>query len=391
MLAIAHFSDLHYCSEHLTEVDRCMTAAVSEAIRRGCDIAVLSGDSTDHRLDLHTPAVYALVTQVARLADHCPVLILHGTASHEPAGTLDVFRKVGGRHPIYVADKIKQVALVDSQWYESSDFIFSEVPPRATALFSCLPSVDKGAVAARYGAERAAQAQGDAIADLMNGWSVANRSARAMGIPTIGVSHGTITGCRTEQGVPMMGLDHEFTTGSLFSAECSAFMLGHIHEHQEWESLGRRIAYPGSIGRLHYGEVTDKGWLRWQVDAERASTEFVVTPSKRLIHLDFEGPPDMAKLAEVAAAAGDAHVRIRWAIDEEHRHAVDKAAIESLFAHCEGVKLEAHINPIQRVRGAGISRAVSLQDKLRKWAEITGTEAQPLIERLEKLMAGTAG
>ncbi|MHB1952375.1 MAG: metallophosphoesterase family protein [Sulfobacillus sp.] len=387
MITIAHLSDLHYCQEHLAEVDRCMDFAVTETIRRAPDVVVLSGDSTDHRLDLHTPAVYALVSQVARLADRAPVLILHGTASHEPRGTLDVFRKIRGKHPIYVADRIKQVALVSGQWQESEDWTFADVPAGASALFSVLPSVDKGAVAARYGAEHAAHAQGEAIADLMAGWAVANRAARAQGIPTIGVSHGTITGCRTEQGVPMMGLDHEFTTASLFAAECSAFLLGHIHQHQVWNQGGRKIAYAGSIGRLHFGELTDKGFIHWNVTSESAEPEFIVTPAKRLIQLDFEGPPDMEKLAVVARDAGDAHVRIRWAVDEEHRHAVDKKAIEALFAGSEAVKLEAHINPIQRVRGAGISRIDSLPDKLRRWAEITGSDAEPLLARLAQLQA----
>ncbi|MCK7500603.1 MAG: hypothetical protein MZW92_68050 [Comamonadaceae bacterium] len=40
------------------------------------------------------------------------------------------------------------------------------------------------------------------------------------------MSHGTVCGCVTEQGVPMAGLDHEFTTGALFDAQASAFYSG---------------------------------------------------------------------------------------------------------------------------------------------------------------------
>src|SRR3990170_3460972 len=191
-LRVGHISDLHYCMEHLTEVNRCTDAAVGEIIRRQCDVAVLSGDSTDHRLDLHSPAVSALLNQVHRLANSCPVLILHGTASHEPPGTLDVFKTIAGKFPVYVADRIKQVALVSGRWIESEDWFFKTIPADARALFSVLPSVDKGAVAAARGAEHAASATGELVYDLLKAWSIPNLAARLAGVPTIGVSHGTV-------------------------------------------------------------------------------------------------------------------------------------------------------------------------------------------------------
>jgi exonuclease SbcD len=48
---------------------------------------------------------------VRRLADHCPVLMLQGTYSYEPPGTLSIFRLLGGRFGVHVADRIKQVGL----------------------------------------------------------------------------------------------------------------------------------------------------------------------------------------------------------------------------------------------------------------------------------------
>ena len=57
MIRIAQFSDLHYSEKNLAEADRCFGFAVDEAIRRGAQVAVISGDSTDHALDMHSPAV----------------------------------------------------------------------------------------------------------------------------------------------------------------------------------------------------------------------------------------------------------------------------------------------------------------------------------------------
>lgn len=81
-MKLAHFSDLHYSPENLAESDRCFSFAVGDAIQKLADVGVISGDATDHRLDAHAPALHALATQVHRLADAMPVLMLQGTFSH---------------------------------------------------------------------------------------------------------------------------------------------------------------------------------------------------------------------------------------------------------------------------------------------------------------------
>src|SRR2546427_437405 len=124
MLTIAHFSDLHYSAKNLIEADRCFTAAVDDAIARGADVAVVTGDSTDHALDLHSPAASALARQIRRLADHCPVLMLQGTFSHEPPGTLSIFAMLGSRHEVHIAERIEQVVLTDDgHWHRPSSWL----------------------------------------------------------------------------------------------------------------------------------------------------------------------------------------------------------------------------------------------------------------------------
>ncbi len=386
-MKIAHLSDLHFSMQNLEESSRCMAFAVDRAIAENCEVAVLSGDATDHRLDLHSPAVAALLLQVRRLADHCPVLILHGTWSHEPPGTLDIFRTLGGKHQVYVADRICQVALhLDGYWHESVGHTFDKISS-CQALFSVMPQVSKGAVAAVVGAAGAAEAMGDFVATILQGFAPMNLQAREFHIPTIAVSHGTVHGCISEQGVPMISLDYEFTLGALFAAEASAFLLGHIHLTQGWQHDGRRAAYAGSIGRFHYGETDDKHFLMWDVQAAGAEYQAIVTPAKKLLQIDFNDSPSMEELAEHALHAAGAYVRIRYCLDDEHRHSVDREAVRALFANAAECRIEARINPIQRARSEGMNRTPSLADKLIKWASVTNTEAEPLRERLELLQS----
>lgn len=392
-LLAAHFSDLHYSPGHLAEADRCFRFAVEDAIASRCRVAVVSGDSTDHRLDAHTPALSALARRIHQLSARMPVLMLQGTFSHEPPGTLDLFRLIGAGCPVYVADRIHQVALIGEAFFPSDGAIFSQAEMDGLltqhglpdVVFTCVPTVNKAVLAVAAGVANAATAIGDHLADYLAAAGAVNRQWRSQGVRTIGVSHGTVNACQTEHGVPMAGLDHEFTIGALFDADCDAFMLGHIHRAQQWEREGRLVAYPGSIGRFHYGEIGAKGYLQWQVSPGEAVATQVKTPASETVCIDFDGPPDMAKLAEMAADAAHKYVRVRWTVNEEHRQLVDREAIEALFGASAEVKLEARVLPAVRSRAEGISRAATLSEKLGRWCELTGVDGNPLPDSLSML------
>ena len=383
-MKIAQLSDIHYCDKHLEEVDRCMAFAVDYLINNVPGLIVLSGDTFDHKLDQNSPSLFSAIESVSLLANIAPVLILQGTLSHDVPHAIDIFRNIQAGNEIKVVDVIQQVVLDDGLF--RAPFI-----KKNSLLISCLPSINKGHVAAAVGAESAAGAVGEQVANLLKSWAPLNEKVRKEdNVATIVISHGTVSGSLTEHGVPMAGLDHEFSIGALFAAQASAVMLGHIHKCQGWEREGRRIAYPGSLGRLHFGEMDAKGFLMWDVTAAGATYELIQTPAKELIEITYAGTPDMADLARRAAAAPkNAHVRVRWAVDEEHRASVDKAAIASLFSGVAEIKLEGRILPVQRQRAAGIGEAPSLHDKLKRWCEVTNTPYDPLAERLSLVLGGT--
>ncbi|PCE30328.1 metallophosphoesterase family protein [Burkholderia ubonensis] len=393
-MKIAHFSDLHYSPGNLDEADRCFSYAVETAIARQADVAVISGDSTDHRLDAHSPALHALAKQVHRLAQAMPVLMLQGTFSHEPPGTLDNFALMGARHPVMIADRACQVALFDGEFRISRGSVFevNEIPNSVEcspdAIFTCLPTLNKADLALRVGALAASTDLADSLAGFLSAAGRINTTAREAGVPTVGVSHGTVNGCETEHGVTMAGFDHEFSLDALFAAECSAFMLGHIHKCQTWEREGRVVGYPGSIGRFHYGELGDKGYLSWDVSASDAHAVLVPTPSREMVSVAFDGPPDTNELEALAAASAGKFVRIRWQIDEEHKQLVDRKAIEAMFSTAAGVKLEPRVLPVMRSRAEGISTAPSVEAKLTRWCELADVDAVPLVDRLQQLETG---
>jgi exonuclease SbcD len=387
-MRIFHTGDVHYCPKHLEEVERCFGYAVSQAILAECRAGIVAGDLFDHRLDAHSPALIAAVRQIQRLANAMPVLLLAGTLSHDPPNVLEIFRSIHSRFPICVADRIQQFALLhDGRWVGSGAHAFDpdDLPPTPILVASCLPAVNKGAVAAAVGPALAAESAGDLVADVLKSWAPSNARARAHGVPTIVVAHGTVNGSLTEHGQPMISLDHEMTSGALWSARADAVMLAHIHRHQSWTAEGQAIAYCSSPGRLHFGEHDPKGFLLWDVEPGKPSFRFVETPAKRLLEIAFTGTPDFAVLRQHAKDAAGAHVRIRYAIDEEHRHSVDRQEIESLFSGAQSVRIEARVLPVQRQRAQGISEARTLQEKLTRWCEFSQVDAEPLLARLQSL------
>lgn len=391
-LVIAHASDLHYCEKHLEWVDQAVGAFVDGAIEQGAAVAILSGDSFDHQVHVHEPAAHAFLAQVRRLADAMPVLVLQGTFSHDRPGSLNILRTLGGRHPVHVADRIHQVALVGGAWVASDGFRFEpdqlDRPDGVSAprlVVSCLPSIHRGAIVAAAGKEDADA--GALIEQVCQGWAEPNRKAQALGVPTVLTAHGTVNGAVTESRFAMVSPDHEFSPGALFAAEASAGMVGHIHAHNAWEHQGRRIAYPGSITRLVHGHDEPTFWLLWTVRPDSADFQPVPTPARELVAVTFDGPPDLEQLRQIADQVKGAHVRVRWSVDEEHRDAVDVEAIRQVLAGAAELKLEGRINPVQRTRAQGISQADSLADKLGRWGEVTETETGPLLERLQDLQA----
>ena len=392
MIKVAHFSDLHYGPKNLKEADRCFEAAVTQAILEGVDCAIITGDSTDHALEAHQPVVRALARQVQRLASNCPVLLLQGTFSHEPPGFLRTLAMVGSKYPITVADGIDCFGL------SADGTVIEQMQPgeRYKIVFHTLPTLNKAALAAlseSMDSGTAVHTQARfLISELLQSWSQLNCQLRAKGIPSMVLSHGTVFNSVSEHGVPMSGTDHELDLGSLFASQASGVALGHIHKQQDWVDTGNGhrqvVAYPGSIGRFHHGELGEKHWLLWSLDAEGAEIEKCPTPARRTVDLVFEGVPDLEKLRELSAGLKGADVRLRYEVDEESRQKVDRAAIRAVLeqAGVRDVQIEGKTLIVQRQRAPGISTA-SLEEKMELWCAATNTpNAYELQQRLSILL-----
>lgn len=369
-LKVFHTGDIHMCAKFRTWVNRALSHAVATAVEQQCDLAIIAGDSFDSAISAHEPAFAEFVGHIVALSNHMPVVLLYGTMSHDRPGSLDVFRAIPSKHPIFVVDKPTQFQVGE-------------------AFVSCLPSINMAEIPPSEGKNAWTKR-------ALEGFSAANIAARAEGKPTLLVTHGTINGSTTESHYALVSPDHEMSVESLAAAEADAVMINHIHRHQSWPDVltpsGARttIAYPGSLARLVHGHLEPVGFLIWDIEPGSARFAFHESPARQLVEIAFEGPPDLDELRTLAADIGpDDAVRIRWSIDEEHVASVDKALIREIFAAAETVKLEPRVLPVQRTRAAGIGQARTLAERIRVWCEVTGSTpaADRLTARLERLQS----
>ena len=144
------------------------------------------------------------------------------------------------------------------------------------------------------------------------------------------------------------------------------------------------IFYSGSITRLNFGEEEKKGfWIHEITHRRLSSSRFIETPARVMVTLDYDGAPDVRSLQVPEHSC----VRIRYTVAEEDVHTIDEHALkEEALKKASEVKIEKTVVPKQRIRAEGISLLTSHEQKLKKWAETTGTEiSEGVLEKLHQL------
>lgn len=370
---ILHLSDLHFAEKTHKWVSRAIETAFEESLA-DTDLLVISGDTFDHALRTHEKSVDTIAALLARASRTVPVLVLAGTYSHDAPGALDYLRHKYSIHEIHVSSVPERLYLVDDPYGEGRVRFVPEgrVTPddQLSLAVCCLPSLNRALPAIQ---EIGASAWTRGIFD---GWAPRNVADRRHAIPSIVVTHGTVTGCMTESKHAMVSVDHEFSPEVLAAADAEAVLLGHIHKHQSWSvetpsGITTEIVYAGSLVRLVFGQMDETGYIFWRLEPEDAQWEFCPVESRHLLDVEFTGEPDLKRLRELAASVGeDDFVRVRYLADEVRAKTVDKDEIRKLFDEAGGVQIEGQIRPIQSIRAPGIaSTAPGVEAKFTVWAE----------------------
>jgi len=388
---VLHSADLHFSisTDMLPEVIRTTDSLLDQARTEQPDVIILAGDTVDEycgRIRLDSECARAAISFVQQAADIAPVVIVRGTKSHDRESPY-FFAHLRGKNPIHVANSIEQVALVrhdmdlHAYYYEWRPLADQRLVDgeRMVAAFSLVPSLDKSQLLAQVDASIAGGniVFRELVHDLFAGFGLVNDACQC---PTFLVTHGMLTGAVFSSGQTAVGEDLEFGLSDLQAARASYVALGHVHKFQEFAG---NVFYPGSPGRLNFGEQEEKGFIMAEFSG-RAFTgfRFLPTPARRFCFGVVEWGDDgsaekvLAEARRVSVDCSGADVRFRYSIPEEERLSVDRSALESLFlgAGANRAKIEMNVIPKQRTRAEGISKLETLPEKVRSWGTVVGEE-----------------
>lgn len=365
-LRVLHVADEHFRDRDLEET-RKSAAFIIERAKYGMPHLIISaGDLLDERQYYDTPAFREAVSFIKSLADIAPVLVLQGTSDHDGL-TIEVFSRIGARHPVCVMDSIGSVGFRDGE------FTGIEEVDTLDALLYAIPPVSKAGLFTRTqdplpGQRRDNRADAaDLLRDTLSFWGDLSSTAREAGIPVIMAGHLTVRGSVSSTGQHMMGKTLEIGTGDLRHAGADLILLGHIHKMQYWDD----IFYSGSITRLNYGEEEEKGFWVHEFSREGLLSRFVGIPTRPRVTFEFDALPDPSLLPETLPAGW---VRIKYRVRQEEVASIDEKALERELRRRGAleVRFERSVIPQHRVRAAGISQARTIEEKLGRYAEING-------------------
>lgn len=371
-LRVLHVADEHFRDRDLVEIRESAAFLLRKAKYAMPHLIISAGDLLDERQYYDTPAFREAVSFIKSLADIAPVLVLQGTSEHD-GFTMEVFSHIGARHPVRVMHAIGAVGL------REGEFTGIEEVETLDALLYAIPPVNKAGLLSRtqhFSSEQGGDTRTDAVADQLGDtlalWGDLSATARDAGIPVIMTGHLTVRGSVSSTGQHLMGRHlmgrtREVGAEELRRAGADLIALGHIHRMQYRDDL----FYSGSITRLNYGEEEDKGFWIHEFSPGGLLSHFIRIPTRPRMTFEFDAQPDISLLPETLPAGW---IRIKYRVRQEEMVSIDEKAIgrELRRRGALEVKFERSVIPQYRVRAAGISQAGTIEEKLRKYAEING-------------------
>ena len=368
IIADSHFDE----GSRFDECRRIHDWIAGDVAARGVDLILHAGDAFERRPTARERLAFA--DWLCACAEIAPFVIVRG--NHDPFEELAIFAKLKTRHPVIVEEA-------------------AGVHVVAGAAVACLAWPRKAALLAatgETGIEASEQTAGEALRGVLRGLGL--QLAQHDG-PRILLAHAMVRGSVTSTGQPLVGCDLEVGLDDLALAGADVYALGHIHKPQDWYIDAAPVIYPGSPRRTAAGEVVAKGSVLAEIEGHRVAWERVTTPAMPMLLVNAEWNPATSALVCTNADAwkwGDlegAEVRLRYAVDAEHRDAAAAGARQREESFRMGgavsVKVEEVVRPTSTARAPEIVQAQTVGEKLAALWSVRN--AVPESERGERLLS----
>ena len=405
-IRLLHIADIHIGMENYGQLDpqtgvnsrvmdflRRLDDAVNYALDSEIDFFLFAGDAFKTR-DPSPTYQREFARRIKRVADAgIPVVLLVGNhdlpVAERRATSIEIYRTLA----------------VPNVYYAGSDDLRTIITRRGEPLqVATVPYPLRSRLLKQDDTKGLSLPQLDAQLEEIvseNIRSLADRVRQQPAIPAVFAGHFTVRDAEYgyERNV-MLGADAVIPKSALADGPWDYVALGHIHKHQD-VNKGRypSIVYCGSLERVDFNELEDKGWVEVEVEKGHTTWRFVSqykVPARPfvVVHADLReaSDPTAAALAAIAARnTKDAVVKVRLELrveqepllrDKDLRDALESAGIYHLAA------IEKIVERQDRMRlGSGSVESLTPTQLLEEYFRQKGVAP----ERIEKLLAAAQG
>lgn len=340
MIRVLHSGDWHIGRFNGPEKDgqnarfldicHCLEALVEGARKSRPDIAVVAGDVFHQARtwsDRGLTEVQAAIGYLRELEKVCPVVVMRGTPNHDGESHFDMLKTA----------------------FDGDDSVHTVTEPGVGTYYThsgksvqiaCLPGFDRGYYRARHPGlsnEEENEVFTKAIADMIVGL----KAQCIPGIPSVLVSHYTITGCNMESGQTAFFSQFEPVVypDTLAVADFDLVCFGHIHRPQKIEGC-KNTFYCGAVSQLNFNdEGQERGYWLHDIDGSgEVTSTFQQLPTRqhKTIRLKDEdianlndGEYDLLPIENYEIK--DKVVRVLYNCTDEHNKAFNHAMLEGFL------------------------------------------------------------
>lgn len=224
MPRLIHIADVHASKERIPETMTIIKKLIDTSNEENVDAILFCGDFWDTTItNTRSSGFSETVRMMHRLIDTVPVYMIYGTPSHEPDGSLEVFREMGA------------TVSSEARIHETPDLAIAFVPEPRMAHFKEDSLEDK------YNAFH------DGMKHLAESLSKVRK-------PRVVMYHGDIVGARLQNGMDVKSGGFALAKHELRAFDADYIACGHIHKPQE---IMQNCFYSGSACPKDFGETHD--------------------------------------------------------------------------------------------------------------------------------------
>jgi exonuclease SbcD len=336
------------------------------------DVICLTGDLTNHSIHVHSEHLAPFLYLVANTT--CPIVLLQGTPSHEPFGTVNNIAALSNRIKV-IDEPGVQLNIGDRLLIAGLPALTrSQLAEWARALVEGIDGFADPAAAIRILLEH----QGKL-------WAHSDE-------PKVYLGHWTVSGCVTPTGQTMTGNDLEVGLDDLALAGADVVLLGHIHQSQQWRGPGL-VSYSGPPYPTSWGELHQTSFSVVEIDGDTAKLVSFVRipmPHRPMAKFDIEFTGEIGADGNWLASAtsgefdrikelGDVEVKCCYSVPKEIAAQVDDTYVRTMF-EVNGLTLaavERTIKATTRERIADIASKETTRDQYLAVCQAKGEDARP--------------